>query len=348
MEKPESEMSPRERAFQEDILKALRGGGKLPADKLSEEARRLSRDPYSKNSSNSPQLIPSPSMSFVKLKENGQEGWTAKILTQSLQREMTVPSLSLLGLDKLYDAVPKEDLIVFAGSIPEFAREWISNCKRCVIYSRRSRAVHLSDLRAAALLASRPINPADTIVFNALPFEKETDRSSNELARMEVAHDQAGWLKANDQITASAKGVGLTVDRAEKSKLIHELQDGNRNVIFIIAHSDSQFLYLPGQDGARVSLEELRSLRRQEAPDRIVVLMVCEGGNVNERAVSVGEILLQNNLAKTVLATPSLVDARGIAGMLRLFRDPSTSPRSAFPNLWQMVVEPGLKRFPAG
>jgi hypothetical protein len=334
-EKSKTEMSPEEKARKEANEEAILHGKKTPIDNAADYLMRgepIRFGPTHK-------IVPFDSISYASFADVSGDSWKLKTLSKSVSRELTGSRLSLRGLDVLFDVIPPENLIVFTDSIPDFAATWITKCRRCVILTDKTRYKNKEDLTAAAGLAFRPLKASNTILFNGLPFETRGQSSTSELSRMKVANDRDGWLRERKTIETSAEEIGVPAIRATKPALLDELKSGNKDVIFVIAHSDSQSIYLPGSDGDKISIRELRSLKRDNTPDRIVVLLVCEGGSVNERTSSMAEILLQNNLAKSVLATPDLVDARGIAAMLRQLRDPATHIKSAFTNLWQLVLK---------
>jgi hypothetical protein len=98
----------------------------------------------------------------------------------------------------------------------------------------------------------------------------------------------------------------MTTEIATKDALEKELRSGSRNVLFLIAHSDSESIFLPGLHGGRLSMKELDQLKRDAAPSRVVVLLACKTGQVNGKTNSIAEIILKNKLAATVLASEGI------------------------------------------
>ena len=89
-------------------------------------------------------------------------------------------------------------------------------------------------------------------------------------------------------------------DFASKDIFGLELEKGISDVLVLFAHSPEKLIYM--RDGP-VPFEEIKEIKRQEAPDRIVYLFCCKEGSVNENSASLAEILLENNLAKSVFAS---------------------------------------------
>jgi hypothetical protein len=96
---------------------------------------------------------------------------------------------------------------------------------------------------------------------------------------------------------------------AEKEHLLEELREGDSNVVLIFAHSDGRQIYLPGKSGSSISVEELRAVKHWKSPDRVVILVACEAGTVNQGTESIAEALLASDLATTVFAYPGPINA---------------------------------------
>src|SRR5258708_28163649 len=113
--------------------------------------------------------------------------------------------LRLSGLDALFDIIPAENLIVFTDYIPDFAATWITQCRRCVILTDKTRYKNKEDLTAAAGLAFRPLKAPNTILFNGLPFETRGHSSASELYRMKVGNDRDGWVRERTEIEITSE-----------------------------------------------------------------------------------------------------------------------------------------------
>jgi hypothetical protein len=103
----------------------------------------------------------------------------------------------------------------------------------------------------------------------------------------------------------------------------------------LIGHSDGKNIYLPGVFGEKISLDEVGKISRKEAPNRVVILIVCNGGKVNEDAQSFSEVIIKNKAAKSVLASPHLVDAGDVPQLL-------TDLLSGSQPIWQTLQSKGI------
>jgi len=104
---------------------------------------------------------------------------------------------------------------------------------------------------------------------------------------------------------------------ASKTEVLKELQSGNSNLVFVVAHSSGEITYFPGRAGETSSLKEVSGLKRENTPERVVVLVTCKGGAVNSENASLAEVLLHNRLARTVFASTEDVDARLVPKLLQ-------------------------------
>jgi hypothetical protein len=128
----------------------------------------------------------------------------------------------------------------------------------------------------------------------------------------------------------------LTVISATKHVVVNELQNGTKNVLFVIAHSDSKAIFLPGVKGGKLSFSELSSITRLKAPSRTIVLLACKTGAVNEGTRSIAELLLKNKLATAVLASAHDVYATDLPEMFGKLR--GSTLRDSFPQ-FRAIVE---------
>jgi hypothetical protein len=119
----------------------------------------------------------------------------------------------------------------------------------------------------------------------------------------------------SDRLLAATSN-GLSAVPAKKADVLHELQNGANDVIFIVAHGSGESIYLPGTSGDSISVSDLANIHRVIAPNRMAILITCKGGEVN-RGASISEALLQHRLARTVFASPHDVDARDVPALVK-------------------------------
>ena len=86
------------------------------------------------------------------------------------------------------------------------------------------------------------------------------------------------------------------------------LGERNENALVLIAHNDGRKIMFP--DGNSISFAEVANIKRAVAPKRAIVLVTCSAGGASGEYLSLAETMLANNLATTVFASPSAVDAQ--------------------------------------
>jgi hypothetical protein len=169
--------------------------------------------------------------------------------------------------------------------------------------------------KSAARLGGRGIHPNAVRILSALPKLDGWLSGYMELHRMDLNLGQRdAWEKLSSNI--KSQSLPAPINEASRDSLRNELLYGNNDFVFVIAHNDGKFVYLPGSDGA-MSYEEFRSLQRSDAPNRTIVLVTCNGGTRNESPRSLADIFLQNKLAKTVFAAQTDLDANDVPSLLR-------------------------------
>jgi hypothetical protein len=183
----------------------------------------------------------------------------------------------------------------------------------------------LGDIDHATRLGSRPLDPARTRVFNALPNETEVAASKRERDRMGIVGSREAWVNVNHRIRQESSALHSQI--ADKKGLLEELQHGNSHVVILYAHFDGQKLFLPGAGGATLSIDEIASLaNRADDPavqDRVIVLAACGTAADANRAIpmvdsrSLASLLLEKGIARTVLATDRPYDAREIPALMK-------------------------------
>jgi hypothetical protein len=217
--------------------------------------------------------------------------------------------------------IKQSSVIVHAGD--DLPQDWLhalfaSNGGSYTRKSDRSPNVSTEDMGIAASLGARSLSRSNTKLFNALPQEGGLASSLAELWRMGLdlgrRHD---WQDLSADVKLTANALGLQVDSVTKADVLQELSVGQSDVVFLIAHSSSGVLYLPGKGGESISRNDLDRIKRDATPNRIVVLITCKGGTVNADTTSLAEAVLENRLARSVFASPLDVDARNVPQLLR-------------------------------
>jgi hypothetical protein len=206
--------------------------------------------------------------------------------------------------------------------------------------SDRSSNITDNDLKQAASLGSKNFRHDSTSVFNALPAESSLFWSRVELLRMGLdMSDHTEWASVRQEVLQTTAAVSLPVKKAVKTEVLEEFGAGKSDVVLIVAHSEGGKLYLPGRNGEYISIDDLDRIARPDVPNRIVVLVTCQGGGVNSQATSMSEAILRNRLARTVYATPHNVDARTVGDLLtKLFASNQPVHKTLFDRGFVQIV----------
>lgn len=210
--------------------------------------------------------------------------------------------------------------VVHAGD--ELPADWIDSlfASNRSAYLRRSErsANRLADLQKAAELGRKPLDASRLKLFNALPQETSLVRSFRESLNMDLQFsDREPWRELNTELKATAISTGVPVVAAKKQEVMHELQHGSSDIVFIVAHGTGASIYLPGTAGEPISASDLAQIQRFIAPERLAILITCKGGEVNGNAASISEALLHNKLVRAVFASSEDVDARQVPALVR-------------------------------
>jgi len=235
-------------------------------------------------------------------------------------------------------------------SLPE---QWGNHHLLGDIYLRNSNASPKETLyeyiRAAEILDRKP-QPGKVRILSALP----QSASHEELRRMGLRITEAsGWQGVENQMSqlqlelflyelgsrerprldeyhlfSSQSHRSLSIETATKEKLVEELANGSNDSVVLIAHFDGSKLHFP--DGRTMTRDELAAIKRDEAPERNLVLISCEAGSVNEPVESLAEIALRNKLAMNVVAPPQPVSAAPVPDLLRSYLIDGKSIKDVF------------------
>jgi hypothetical protein len=197
-----------------------------------------------------------------------------------------------------------------------------------VVHEKGSANRDWEEVSGATALANHPLDPAHTVVFNALPQETEREAGVRERSRMGVAGSTAAWKAVNERIGKASEGYQSHL--ATKQALLDELQHGTADVIVVYAHFDGERLHLPGGSGANhgslsdhtISIEELAKIDRAMSPmslanPRVIVLAACNTASHPANVDSLVQVLLKRGIARTVLATDQPYDARDIPDLMQ-------------------------------
>jgi hypothetical protein len=231
--------------------------------------------------------------------------------------------------DDMAEALRTPTSIIHVGAeLPESFR-FSDRSSQYVRKSNRSKNLTAIDLQEAIHLGTRPLEPQKTAFFNALPQAEGLTSSMLELRRMKLDIGQRReWNSASKQIREKARHLKFLDRVPTKTALLQELATGAQDVVVVVAHSDTATMYMPG-NSQPITLADLVRIRRPIPPNRIVILITCGAGTVNGRTPSLGEAILQNGLAKTVLASPYPVYAEKVPEILSKITEPYTNLRQA-------------------
>jgi hypothetical protein len=341
LHKPESEKTPEEKVHDRTIEDYV--AGKAPFAPADVGVRYLNRPiVWEKGSPPRPSSWGGlfPPTTFVQL---GEKGWLGERRISFEYSYWNQSGTVKKGLSDPYIGmcVQSGDLFVLSGNVSPDDEKWFKRFGQTVVVSNASPKQEKRELAHAAALTLRPFKSEEAVVLNALPYETGGSNTQKELTRMGLKDDPKGWRSAQEGI-ASAAGK-IPIRRATKKEVLREFRDGNGNVLLVMAHSASNVIYLPGVEGGKITLQDLDSLRRESAPDRVIVLLACKTGEVNGQTPSIAETLIKNKLASTVLASDDIIYTGDVAEMLRSLQE-NTALGRAFENLRTIVeVRPDIR-----
>jgi hypothetical protein len=130
---------------------------------------------------------------------------------------------------------------------------------------------HRTERRIEAL-GERHLARSNTAMVNATPATlKEVQLMGDPSSSLD------GWRKIRQDVETKLAG-NFSRRITTKAELLHELQFGTSDVLFLVAHSDGDNLFIGGQ---KVSLAELNALpARQSETPRVAVLISCFAGQL--------------------------------------------------------------------
>ena len=221
------------------------------------------------------------------------------------------------SLAALFSDNPQLIIINHHGQL--LPRDWFQAIKNSgrpyAIVTRESPNQDFLAAKSAAELGDQGVRPDAVSIVSALPKLDGWLSGYWELYRMNL---EIGQRDAWEKLLSNIKSESLpaAINEATSESLRNELLYGNNDFVFVIAHNDGHFVYLPGSGGA-ISYDEFLRTRRSDAPNRTIVLVTCNGGTRNASPRSLADIFLQNKLAKTVFASQTDIDANDVPALLR-------------------------------
>jgi len=120
-------------------------------------------------------------------------------------------------------------------------------------------------------LSSTPIDAKSTVIVNALPATKEDTASFGPLAG-----NSETWIDFHQRVSDLIDTTATS--SVEPDKLFSELNDGQKNVVFIVAHSTGLKLFLGSRAISIADLRKLDARADKSAPPRMAVLLICNAG----------------------------------------------------------------------
>lgn len=92
-------------------------------------------------------------------------------------------------------------------------------------------------------------------------------------------------------------------------------------------------------DGNSISFAEVANIKRAVAPKRAIVLVTCSAGGASGEYLSLAETMLANNLATTVFASPSAVDASRVPSIVEKLQSEDIRDTLEYEGFEQYVME---------
>jgi hypothetical protein len=225
---------------------------------------------------------------------------------------------------------------------------------RAYLFGERSRLIDVNALLTSA--AAEPIyrsdRPADDLLTKDLRLEQLDNMVggrrhvtvANGLPRTEVDVSRMGlyagepdaWLAETAHVDESSRQHGAREVVTTAEGLIHELTEGESDIVILVAHSNGADLYY---NGTPISFDELNALpnRTSQMRPRLAVLIACGAGKAQtsglrglwrsitrDRVLSLAEILVEKRFVDKVIAPDHDVSPQeGRAVLTDALRGPS-------------------------
>lgn len=154
-------------------------------------------------------------------------------------------------------------------------------------------------------LESKTFTPSNSIIVNAIPStKKELDLTGNSRTGFD------GWKKYKKEVDALTKTAFEKI-KPTAENLKKELIEGEKDVVFIVAHSDKLFLFI-GKDKISINnIKEWPSRDIETSGQRIAVLLSCKTGEIDKvenyvlfrkKIESLSDVILQKGYFDLVIA----------------------------------------------
>jgi hypothetical protein len=174
-------------------------------------------------------------------------------------------------------------------------------------------------------------------IENALPYPSKVLAFYRMLARMDLNRswsEHLAWRRLAVELEALVNDKTSNAKRSTRDTFASSLAEGDNDVLLLFAHNSDGKIYFP--DGKPLSFEEVASIHRAVAPERVIVLVTCNAGGNDGATLTLAETILANNLATTVFASRGVVNAEDIPKLLDDLRQQGHSIRNA---LWRFDFE---------
>lgn len=212
-------------------------------------------------------------------------------------------------------------VVCYCPELPEAFREAIAETSIEYVRGIEQSANNTTAMRlSAAQLGERRFDAARAEMFDALPNIRLGLLGLWDTWRMNLNFaDRFEWRKFREEVKVPE---GIPTRAATARDFIDALRNGEKDVLLVIAHNDGTFLYMPS--GQKIAFSDIAALKRAVTPERVVVLITCEGATPHQNLASLAQLLLQNRLARSVFASENLVDARQLPSILESLKSSST------------------------
>lgn len=240
--------------------------------------------------------------------------------------------------ERLLGASRADQPVLFLGGARDYSthdllRGWLT--ARSFDDSLRFADLHVENFRQ---LVSRDLAPARTVLFNLIPESRATIR------RAGLPGSERRWQRARQTYDEFARRKGLIVgDGTSREKLLATLREGVLDTIVIVAHGESDGIFLA--DGSKLSVEDILDFPALDSARKpLVVLVSCAAGRFEKSLRSMAQALLLRGRACAVLAPTRKIPVLGgtIQFLERLLGPGKRPAATAFRHLsspWQLYVE---------
>ena len=249
---------------------------------------------------------------------------------------------AMLREAQLREFIRRSEGIVHEGdTLPAHVARQLSWLDRIpVAHSRYSANQTPEQITRALRLGEKGFAERPALILDGLPEPQPGLRGAFQLWKMKLGIFSGGaWRRLRIDLSFEMLGKTTTVHKMNESALLRELQQGDENMLVLIAHNAEGRIYFP--DGTSIDMQKIAQLERKITPDRAVVLITCEAGGTGGNVPSLAETILKNRLAAAVFASPEVIDASKLPTLLR---DLLAKPLRDALRSYQIDQYVGLKR----